>query len=29
MKMTDAYRRSLGLGGIKQWWRYWRDALPE
>ena len=25
--MLDQWRRSLGLGGIKRWWLYWRDAL--
>jgi len=20
-------RQSLGLGGVKRWWLYWRDAL--
>ena len=27
LKMIDAWRRSLGLGGVKKWWLYWRDAL--
>jgi ferric-dicitrate binding protein FerR (iron transport regulator) len=28
MQMMDAWRESLGLGGIKKWWLHWRDALP-
>lgn len=27
LKMIDAWRHSLGLGGYKKWWLYWRDAL--
>ncbi|HEX6099870.1 MAG TPA: FecR family protein [Thermoanaerobaculia bacterium] len=27
LEMVDDWRRSLGLGGIKRWWVYWRDAL--
>ncbi|MGZ5443080.1 MAG: FecR domain-containing protein [Thermoanaerobaculia bacterium] len=27
LEMLDDWRRSLGLGGIKRWWVYWRDAL--
>ena len=27
-EMTDAWRRSMGLRGVKKWWLYWRDALP-
>lgn len=27
LEMVDAWRRSLGLGGYKKWWLYWRDAL--
>ena len=27
LKMLDAWRRSLGLGGVKKWWLHWRDAL--
>jgi hypothetical protein len=27
-RMLDAWRRSLGLGGVKRWWLQWRDALP-
>lgn len=26
-EMLDDWRRSLGLGGVKRWWVYWRDAL--
>jgi hypothetical protein len=25
--MLDQWRHSLGLGGVKRWWLYWRDAL--
>ena len=28
LKMLDSWRRALGLGGVKKWWVYWRDALP-
>ena len=24
----NAWRISLGLGGVKKWWLHWRDALP-
>jgi hypothetical protein len=27
LRMLDAWRRSLGLSGVKQWWVNWRDAL--
>jgi len=27
LEMVDAWRHSLGLGGYKKWWLYWRDAL--
>lgn len=27
-RMTEAWRRSMGLRGVKKWWLYWRDALP-
>lgn len=27
LTMLDAWRRSLGLGGVKKWWLHWRDAL--
>lgn len=29
LQMIEAWRRHLGLGGVKKWWVYWRDALPE
>lgn len=29
LRALDRWRRSLGLGGVKQWWRQWRDALPD
>ena len=25
--MIDAWRTSLGLGGVKKWWVHWRDAF--
>ena len=27
LKMLEAWRQSLGLGGVKRWWLYWRDAF--
>ena len=27
LQMLDDWRRSMGLGGVKRWWVYWRDAL--
>jgi hypothetical protein len=27
LEMLDDWRRSLGLGGVKRWWVYWRDAF--
>jgi ferric-dicitrate binding protein FerR (iron transport regulator) len=27
LEMLDDWRRSMGLGGVKRWWVYWRDAL--
>ena len=27
-EMQNAWRQSLGLGGVKKWWIHWRDALP-
>lgn len=27
LEMIDDWRRSMGLGGVKRWWVYWRDAL--
>ncbi|HEV7243022.1 MAG TPA: FecR family protein [Thermoanaerobaculia bacterium] len=27
MEMLGQWRKSLGLGGVKRWWLYWRDAL--
>lgn len=27
LKMLNAWRHSLGLGGVKKWWLHWRDAL--
>lgn len=29
LEMLDQWRRSMGLIGVKKWWVYWRDALPE
>lgn len=29
LQMIDQWRRHLGLGGVKKWWIYWRDAFPE
>ena len=29
LKMLELWRRDLGLSGVKKWWVYWRDALPE
>lgn len=26
-EMLGQWRKSLGLGGVKRWWLYWRDAL--
>lgn len=26
LKMLNAWRESLGLGGVKKWWLHWRDA---
>ncbi len=27
LEMLDDWRRALGLGGVKRWWVYWRDAF--
>lgn len=29
LRMINAWREKLGLGGVKKWWMQWRDALPD